>query len=116
MQVHKARLFGTDIVAVKELNDPTPAHEEQFRQEVAILSSLRSPYIVQFLGASLTQGSAMLLTEFCERGDLYQAIKRDQGTGMLSWHRRSGSAPDSTQSDILTLPWPFSAIIAVPPV
>ena len=34
MQVHKARLFGTDIVAVKELNDPTPAHEERFRQEV----------------------------------------------------------------------------------
>lgn len=61
--------------------------------QVAILSSLRSPYIVQFLGASLTQGSAMLLTEFCERGDLYQAIKRDQGTGMLSWYRRSALMP-----------------------
>ena len=102
MQVHKARLFGTDIVAVKELNDPTPAHEEQFRREVAILSSLRSPYIVQFLGASLTQGSAMLLTEFCERGDLYQAIKRDQGTGMLSWYRRSDSAPESV---VVISPW-----------
>ncbi|KAK9836918.1 hypothetical protein WJX74_011052 [Apatococcus lobatus] len=87
-KVHKARLFGTDIVAVKELNDPTPAHEEQFQGEVAILSSLRSPYIVQFLGASLVQGSAMLITEYCERGDLYRAIKNDQGTGMLSWYRR----------------------------
>ena len=61
-------------------------------QEIALLSGLYSPYIVRFLGASVTPGREMFMfSEFCERGDLYHAIQIDaeeDQTRQLGWQLR----------------------------
>lgn len=56
-------------------------------REVAILQDLRDSNIVQFLGACLTVEKPLLVTEFMQGGDLYDAINRDRN-GVLLWYKR----------------------------
>jgi serine/threonine protein kinase len=60
------------------------------RREVAILQDLRDANIVQFLGACLKVERPLLVTEFMQGGDLYDAINRDRN-GVLLWYRRYAS-------------------------
>lgn len=53
--------------------------------QVAMLQKVQSPYVVQFMGVSLTADHRLvLLTEFMVRGDLFKAIQRRQ----INWYRR----------------------------
>ena len=56
LQVYKGVWQGNTPVAVKFVTGHSPKEQQRFRNEVAILKSLRHVNIVQFLGASLTGG------------------------------------------------------------
>ena len=54
---------GSTLVAVKFVQGQSTKEQKRFEREVAILKSLRHTNIVQFLGASISQGQIMLVTE-----------------------------------------------------
>lgn len=62
---------GTDV-AVKLLLETsvTPETLESLKSEVAILSSLRHPNVVLYLGACTEPPNIFIVTEWCERGSL----------------------------------------------
>lgn len=85
--VYKALRNGATPVAVKKLSARSDMHQvafEQFRREIAILRSCRDTNIVQFIGASLSPGVTMLVTEFMEGGNLTNNI----ATGKINWWMR----------------------------
>jgi len=91
--VYKGLYCGKDSVAIKVLHRlEEPRHTEAFAREVALLKTLRDRHIVQFIGACLNgpQGTAMLITELMELGDLWRALPaRDTlGNRIFSWNRR----------------------------
>lgn len=86
-------------MAAKQLLRPGPVEERQMAQEIALLSGLYSPNVVRFLGADLAPGQKMMIfTEYCERGDLYQALRDDADAGskqrQLGWHGRLALGQD----------------------
>ena len=83
-QVYKGVWQGNTPVAVKFVTGHSPKEQQRFRNEVAILKSLRHVNIVQFLGASLTGDQIMLVTEYMPRGDLWRALSQDS-THHFSW-------------------------------
>jgi serine/threonine protein kinase len=76
-QVYKGIWQGNTPVAVKFVTGHSPKEQQRFRNEVAILKSLRHVNIVQFLGASLAGDQIMLVTEYMPRGDLWRALSQD---------------------------------------
>ena len=76
-QVYKGIWQGNTPVAVKFVTGHSPKERARFRNEVAILQSLRHVNIVQFLGASLAGDQIMLVTEYMPRGDLWRALSQD---------------------------------------
>jgi len=58
-------------VAVKVLKEN--AEVEEFKKEFFIISSIHSPYVVKFYGASVHPQLAMVM-EFCSRGSLYDVM------------------------------------------
>ena len=63
-------------------------------QEIAVLRSLSfDRNLVQFYGACLEREHAMLVLEYMEGGDLYQAIQENSyplDTRLLSWYQKGG--------------------------
>ena len=50
--------------------------------------------LVQFYGACLEREHAMLVLEYMEGGDLYQAIQQNsypEDTGLLRWYQKGGT-------------------------
>ncbi|CAL8471975.1 g11517 [Coccomyxa elongata] len=82
--VYKGIWQGNTPVAVKFVTGHSPKEQQRFRNEVAILKSLRHVNIVQFLGASLAGDQIMLVTEYMPRGDLWRALSQDS-THHFSW-------------------------------
>lgn len=67
--VYRGSYLGAQV-AVKRLHSHVEEAEiPSFLKEIAILSQLKHPNIIQFLGASL-DGDLSLVTEFCGLGDL----------------------------------------------
>uniref|UniRef100_A0A1D2A5N4 Protein kinase domain-containing protein n=2 Tax=Auxenochlorella protothecoides TaxID=3075 RepID=A0A1D2A5N4_AUXPR len=86
--VYKALRNGVQPVAVKMLSavsgDVRQAALEDFRKEISILKACRDLNIVQFVGASLGPDNTMLVTEYCEGGNLCNNI----AAGRVTWFRR----------------------------
>lgn len=92
-QVFKAIRNETQAVAVKVFpSNATDMQMADFQKEIVILKSCRDRNIVQFLGACITETQTCLVTEYMERGDLYNALHRDAESQMLTWYRRSTTA------------------------
>ena len=74
--VFRARYRGMSVVA-KILKN-----QQAFAHEVAVLSQLRHPNLVQFLGACLDHGSGpqFILTEYCQGGSLEDLFASRQGS------------------------------------
>eukprot|EP00884_Botryococcus_braunii_P016769 jgi/Botrbrau1/3776/Bobra.0183s0011.1 len=85
-KVYKAK-YGVQTVAVKEITCTGEKQMAAFCREVEILQSLRDANIVQFLGACLKVERPLLVTEFMQGGDLYNAFSRDHN-GVLLWYKR----------------------------
>ncbi|KAK9834180.1 hypothetical protein WJX81_006227 [Elliptochloris bilobata] len=98
-------LRGGQVVAVKIFHQrsgrssysslPAAQHtarcRDDLRREISLLRSLHDRNIVNFVGAAIWDGVAVLVTDYMERGDLYQALAAD-GDRRFSWHCRRSRA------------------------
>ena len=63
-------------VAIKKIYRSLPQRElEMFAREIRIISSLRSPFIVLFMGLCEYNAEVLLVTEFMHRGSLHDALQ-----------------------------------------
>jgi len=62
-------------VAIKTLKSSNDETHQEFLREADILSRLRSPNIVQFIGACLERGRESLVMEFMSKGSLFNILK-----------------------------------------
>lgn len=66
-------------VAIKQFEATfEQAHIKGFAREVAIMSHLRSPYIIQFYGACLVSNRACIVMEYMMQGSLYDYLDTHQ--------------------------------------
>ncbi|CAO2814555.1 unnamed protein product [Amaranthus hypochondriacus] len=80
---------GTDV-AVKVFleQDLNSENMEDFCNEIAILSRLRHPNVILFLGACTKPPRLSMVTEYMEMGSLYYLIHLSGQKKKLSWRRR----------------------------
>ncbi|KAL5797393.1 hypothetical protein ACOSQ2_002213 [Xanthoceras sorbifolium] len=80
---------GTDV-AIKVFleQDLTAENMEDFCNEISILSRLRHPNVILFLGACAKPPHLSMVTEYMEMGSLYYLIHLSGQKKKLSWRRR----------------------------
>ncbi|KAL9384876.1 hypothetical protein Peur_021886 [Populus x canadensis] len=80
---------GTEV-AVKVFleQDLTAENMEDFCNEISILSRLRHPNVILFLGACTKPPRLSMVTEYMEMGSLYYLIHSSGQKKQLSWRRR----------------------------
>lgn len=80
---------GTDV-AIKVFleQDLTTENMEDFCNEIYILSRLRHPNVILFLGACMVPPHLSMVTEYMEMGSLYYLIHMSGQKKRLSWRRR----------------------------
>ncbi|CAD5194278.1 unnamed protein product [Musa acuminata subsp. malaccensis] len=76
-EVYHADWHGTEVAVKKFLDQGLSGDAlEQFRYEVKIMSRLRHPNVVLFMGAVTRPPNLSILTEFLPRGSLYRLLHR----------------------------------------
>ncbi|XP_006348875.1 serine/threonine-protein kinase EDR1 isoform X1 [Solanum tuberosum] len=80
---------GTDV-AIKVFleQDLTEENMEDFCNEISILSRLRHPNVILFLGACTTPPHLSMVTEFMEMGSLYFLIHLSGQKKRVNWRRK----------------------------
>ncbi|XP_059659768.1 serine/threonine-protein kinase EDR1-like isoform X2 [Cornus florida] len=80
---------GTDV-AIKVFleQDLTVENMEDFCNEISILSRLRHPNVILFLGACTKPPRLSMVTEYMEMGSLYYLIHLSGQKKKLNWRRR----------------------------
>ncbi|GAB4824881.1 hypothetical protein Ancab_007752 [Ancistrocladus abbreviatus] len=80
---------GTDV-AIKVFleQDLTSENMEDFCNEISILSRLRHPNVILFLGACTKPPRLSMVTEYMEMGSLYYLIHLSGQKKKFSWRRR----------------------------
>jgi serine/threonine protein kinase len=69
-KVYKGRHNGQDV-AVKQISQTDAGSHAEFLQELEMLTTVRSPYIVEFVGVALLKDDSIgLVMEFCAGGSL----------------------------------------------
>ncbi len=93
--VFKARMHGTEC-AVKRLNLMLRNDEERlFKAEVKMLLQLRHPNVVQFYGVSFANDDCYLVTEYCERGSLFDFLQ--DKSNQLPYHLQLRMGADAAR-------------------
>ncbi|XP_041994279.1 serine/threonine-protein kinase EDR1-like isoform X1 [Salvia splendens] len=88
-EVFRGTWNGLDVgIKVFLEQDPTAENIEDFCNEISILSRIRHPNVILFLGACTTPPRLSLVTEFMEMGSLYYLIHASGLKKKLSWQRR----------------------------
>jgi len=90
-KVYKGLYNGTKV-AIKVLKTEDEAMEQEFRKEFTVMSVVRSPQIVHFIGACLEPKLCMVM-EYCGKGSLYHLLKVD----IPDWSRAIRFAIEITQ-------------------
>eukprot|EP00184_Porphyridium_aerugineum_P008638 CAMPEP_0184692766 /NCGR_PEP_ID=MMETSP0313-20130426/1098_1 /TAXON_ID=2792 /ORGANISM="Porphyridium aerugineum, Strain SAG 1380-2" /LENGTH=1297 /DNA_ID=CAMNT_0027150615 /DNA_START=49 /DNA_END=3942 /DNA_ORIENTATION=- len=83
--VYKAYLEDQPV-AVKKIHSNAVENKktiEEFKREVAVLAALRHPNILCFYGACTRPPNLAIVTEFCERGTLFDLLHKESMP--LSW-------------------------------
>lgn len=77
-------------VAIKVLleQEVTAENIEDFCNEISILSRLRHPNVILFLGACTTPPHFSLITEYMDKGSLYYLVHVSGLKKRISWRRR----------------------------
>lgn len=74
--VYRGKMLG-QTVAVKKLlvqSFDDPKAQEDFIREVKVMSSLRHPNLLLFMGACTQPGKMMMVTELAQRGSVYDLL------------------------------------------
>ena len=85
-QVYKGLYRGVQEVAVKVVDSPDPKAQARFVLEIATLRQLRDPNVVMFLAASVQEGQTLLLMQYMQHGNLWNALHTDEES-RFSWYR-----------------------------
>ncbi|KAL7104012.1 hypothetical protein ACP275_08G217400 [Erythranthe tilingii] len=88
-EVFRGLWNGTEV-AIKVFleQDLTAENMEDFCNEIAILSRLRHPNVILFLGACTKPPRLSMITEYMEMGSLYYLIHLSGQKKKLSWRRK----------------------------
>ncbi|KAL6888984.1 hypothetical protein ACP4OV_010010 [Aristida adscensionis] len=88
-EVFRGTWNGTDV-AIKVFleQDLTTENMEDFCNEISILSRLRHPNVILFLGACMKPPHLSLVTEYMEMSSLYNLIHSRTQRSKLNWRRR----------------------------
>ncbi|KAL6629406.1 hypothetical protein ACP70R_029171 [Stipagrostis hirtigluma subsp. patula] len=88
-EVFRGTWNGTDV-AIKVFleQDLTTENMEDFCNEISILSRLRHPNVILFLGACMKPPHLSLVTEYMEMSSLYNLIHSRAQRTKLHWRRR----------------------------
>ncbi|PUZ74858.1 hypothetical protein GQ55_1G100200 [Panicum hallii var. hallii] len=88
-EVFRGLWNGTDV-AIKVFleQDLTTENMKDFCNEISILSRLRHPNVILFLGACMKPPHLSLVTEYMELGSLYSLIHSKMHKMKLHWKRR----------------------------
>eukprot|EP00033_Pygsuia_biforma_P003527 GCRY01003861.1.p1 GENE.GCRY01003861.1~~GCRY01003861.1.p1 ORF type:complete len:766 (+),score=168.79 GCRY01003861.1:243-2540(+) len=75
-EVYRGNFRGTDV-AVKKLlvQKMEKKHLREFRHEINLMSKLRHPNVVLFMGASTRPPNLCVITEFMPRSSLFQVLR-----------------------------------------
>ena len=94
-EVYSGAWRGTKVAIKKLLGNWYKDEDmvERFREEILLLSSMRHPNVLMFIGAVMdpSAGNICLVTELCTRGNLYDFI---HSSAPMSWRRRLSFAAD----------------------
>ncbi|ELP89149.1 serine-threonine protein kinase, putative [Entamoeba invadens IP1] len=83
--VYKSTYLGL-TVAVKEVKEAmVESEKEAFDQEVAIYSSIRNGYVVQFLGSSDVPRHTLMVMEFAPYGSVNDMYMKDEFSELLAY-------------------------------
>ncbi|XP_057450867.1 serine/threonine-protein kinase EDR1-like isoform X2 [Lotus japonicus] len=88
-EVFRGTWNGTDV-AIKVFleQDLTAENMEDFCNEISILSRLRHPNVILFLGACTKPPGLSMVTEYMEMGSLFYLIHMSGQKKKLSWRKR----------------------------
>ncbi|XP_039127182.1 serine/threonine-protein kinase EDR1-like isoform X2 [Dioscorea cayenensis subsp. rotundata] len=88
-EVFRGLWNGTDV-AIKVFleQDLTTENMEDFCNEISILSHLRHPNVILFLGACMKPPHLSMVTEYMEMGSLYYLIHMSGQKKNLSWRKK----------------------------
>jgi len=92
--VLKGKLRGKEV-AIKKLNVQEMDEDSlaDFKQEVEIMSKLRHPNVVLFMGVCLQPGNCLMVTEYMPKGSVYDLLHDEHSE--LSFMRRMKMAKDA---------------------
>jgi serine/threonine protein kinase len=73
-EVYRGKWRGVEVAIKRMLIDDMET-VTSFMKEASLMSTLRHPNIVQFLGASIKPPHLNLITELCTRGSLHDVLR-----------------------------------------
>lgn len=81
---------GTDVAVKKANRSGESKDNEQFLNEVAILTQINHRHIVRLLGCCLETSTPLLVYEFLSKGTLMEhlAVQKHDDVGFLAWAKR----------------------------
>lgn len=86
--------MGVEVAVKKvECDDMSAEDYQNFLYEISMMSNLRHPNILTFLGGSLEPPNLCFVTEYAQRGSLHQVLKTTQ----LTWMQRLNMALDAAK-------------------
>eukprot|EP01113_Clastostelium_recurvatum_P037212 TRINITY_DN540_c0_g1_i2.p1 TRINITY_DN540_c0_g1~~TRINITY_DN540_c0_g1_i2.p1 ORF type:complete len:504 (+),score=81.55 TRINITY_DN540_c0_g1_i2:55-1566(+) len=94
-EVYYGFWLGTPV-AIKKILDPDNDSKKAIEREVTMLKGVRHPNIVQFLGLCTHKGDIYFITEFVDKGDLFDALIF--GDTPLSWKDKLNISMDVAQA------------------
>jgi len=84
-------VYAGEMVAIKKIHSHAlgnAASVAEFQSEVAVLSAVRHPNIVRFVGACTMPPALMIVTEFLEKGTLFDVLHVSKEP--VGWRERRG--------------------------
>jgi serine/threonine protein kinase len=88
-EVYKGKLRGVDVAVKKlSLKQIDERKINQFKKEVAIMSKLRHPNVLLFMGACCEPNNLMIVTELMPRGSVYDLLRNPKMKSELTFKRK----------------------------
>lgn len=89
-------------VAIKVIDLPgktsmDPKQQEAFNREVAVMSKVKHPHLVEFLGIVMNAGPLRVVTEYCTGGSLFDLLHNEEETD-LNWKQQLKMCSDIAQA------------------